>query len=56
LSTSIRERLLRDVARLQKDKIFDPLRSNDGFRNLIREMEKQTSPATKPSTAKAKTK
>jgi hypothetical protein len=32
----------RDVARLQQDKALDPLRSQEGFRELIRELEKRT--------------
>jgi serine/threonine protein kinase len=31
----------KDADRLQKDKAFDPLRSNDAFRDLTREVEKQ---------------
>jgi serine/threonine protein kinase len=31
----------RDVARLQKDKAFDSLRSNEAFRALVRDLEKQ---------------
>ncbi|HEY7425215.1 MAG TPA: protein kinase [Gemmataceae bacterium] len=42
-----------DVARLQKDKAFDSLRSNESFRALVRELEKQAPTKSAPPSTNA---